>query len=369
MSRAAAPDLIAGYLADLCAGLRIPTAEAEPILAEAEDHLRETAAAGLATGMTELEAQRSAISSFGPARAVARAHRRRTVTAGDLAMAAWKIAGLLAMAVGGGGLAGLEIFTFQLRNSPGGSGLVPPVLAVVYAAIAAGGLVLLAARWLARRGTAGRDPLPPGVTAGCFLLAAVLLWIFEFVLRSASAAPPGPTGSPGQSCPWSCNWTGPAPGPGTHPWSGPALTVLIVYAAMAAGGLALLAARRLARAGTAGPDPLSLGGAAGYFLLASAPLLALIIREVTARGVVVPIAPVITVSWLTPVSQGTVSAAPLVSGAVIAGCLVIAVGYGAQAVLRRAGRRGLGPGTLCRALGLGRVLGLAGRGGASRVFA
>jgi hypothetical protein len=342
----------------------MPAAEAEPILAEAEDHLRETAAAGLATGMSELEAQRSAISSFGPALAVARAHRRRTLTAGDLAMAAWKIAGLLALTVGAGGLAGLEIFTFQLRYSPSGSGLIPPVLAVGYAAIAAGGAVLLAARWLARRGRAGRDPLPPAVTAGCFLLAAVLLWIFEFVLRSASAAPPGPTEPPGQSCPWSCNWTGPPPWPGTHPWPGPALTVLIVYAAMAGGGLVLLAARRLARIGGAGPDPLSFCGTANYFLLASAPLLTLMARGVIMRGVAVPIAPAMTVSWLTPVSQGTVSAAPLVSGAVVACCLAVAAGYGARAALSRARRR---PGSLSG--GLGRVLCLAVRGGIGRAYA
>lgn len=61
---AASPDPIAGYLAELCAGLRAPAAEAELILAEAEDHLREAAAAGLATGLTELQAQRAAISSF-----------------------------------------------------------------------------------------------------------------------------------------------------------------------------------------------------------------------------------------------------------------------------------------------------------------
>ena len=48
-----APGLIAGYLAEL-------------IAAETEDHLRETAAAGMAIGMTELEAQQAAISSFGP---------------------------------------------------------------------------------------------------------------------------------------------------------------------------------------------------------------------------------------------------------------------------------------------------------------
>jgi hypothetical protein len=66
----AAPDLIAGYLEELYAGLRVPAAEAEVIAAEAEDHLRETAAAGIAIGMTELEAQHAALSSFGPVRAV-----------------------------------------------------------------------------------------------------------------------------------------------------------------------------------------------------------------------------------------------------------------------------------------------------------
>ena len=101
----AATDLIAGYLAELRAGLWVPAAEAELIVAEAEDHLRETAAVGMAIGMTELEAHQAAISSFGPVRAVIRAHRRRTVTAGDAVMAAWKLTGLLATTVGAGGLA------------------------------------------------------------------------------------------------------------------------------------------------------------------------------------------------------------------------------------------------------------------------
>jgi hypothetical protein len=251
----AAPDLVAGYLADLYAGLRVPAAEAELILAEAEDHLRETAAAGLAIGMTELEAQQSAVSSFGPVRAVVRAHRRRTVTAGGAAMAAWKLAALLATTVGAGGLAGMGIFAFLLRSAPAGPGPVPTVL-VVYAAMAAGGLVLLAARRLARRGTPGRDPLSQRMTTSCFLLA-------------------------------------------------------------------------------------------------SAPLFALIVK-----GVTVPIAPMITVSWLTPVSEGSVSAAPLVSGAVVAGCLAVAAGYGVQTALRRARR---GP-ALCR------VLGRADRGGVGRAY-
>ena len=264
----AASDPITGYLAELGAGLRVPAAEAELIVAEAEDHLRETAAAGLAVGMTELEAQQAAISSFGPVRVVVRAHRRRIVTAAAAAMAAWKLTALLAASAGAGGLAGLGIFAFLLRSAPPGSA--------------------------------------------------------------------GPAGPPGLSCPYSWNFSsGPAAGPN------PVLTALVPYAAMAAGGLALLATRRLvarqlatrrrAGRGTVGRDPLSPGVTASCFLLASALLVALIVS-----GVAVLIDP-ITVSWLTPISEGfSVSAVPLVPDAVVAGCLAVAAGYGAQAALRRA---------------------------------
>jgi hypothetical protein len=339
------PDLISRYLGELYDGLLVPAAEAELIAAEAEDHLRETAAAGIAIGMTELAAQQAAISSFGPVRAVVRAHRRRTVTVGGAAMAAWKLAALLVTTVGVGGLAGMGIFTYLLRSAPGGPGPVPTVL-VVYAAMAAGGLVLLATRRLARHGTPGRDPLSPGVTASCFLLASALLGIFGFLLRSAPAAPQGPTGP----CSYVCNFSsGPAPGSGPGPGAGPVLTVLVVYSAMAAAGLALLAARRLTGHRTTGRDRLSPEATASCFLLTSAPLVALIVR-LTVNGAGMPIAPAITVSWMTPLSDGSVSAAPLVSGAVVAGCLAVAAGYGLQAALRRVRRRP-GSGALCRVLG------------------
>ena len=352
----AAPDLIAGYLEELYAGLRVPAAEAELIAAEAEDHLRETAAVGLEIGMTELAAQQAAISSFGPVRAVVRAHRRRTVTAGGAAMAAWKLAALLATTVGVGGLAGMGIFTYLLRSAPGGPGPVPTVV-VVYATMAAGGLVLLAARRLTGHGTPRRDPLSPGVTAGCFVVASALLWIFGFVLRSAPAVPPGPTGP----CSFVCNVSsGPAPASGHGPAVAPVLTVLVIYAAIAAGGLVLLAARRLTGHRTPRRDRLSPGTTASCFLLASAPLLALIVRFI-AGGVAVPIAPAQTESWATPLSAGSVSAAPLVAGAVVAGCLAVAAGYGLQAALRRVRRRP-GSSALCR------VLGQADRGGAGRAY-
>ncbi len=350
-----APDLIAGYLEELYTGLRVPAAEAELIAAEAEDHLRETAAAGIAIGMTELEAQEAAISSFGPIRAVVQAHRRRTVTAGGAAMAAWKLAALLATTVGAGGLAGMGIFTYLLRSAPGGPGPVPTV-AVVYAAIAAGGLVLLATRRLTGHRTPRRDPLSPGVTASCFLVASALLGIFGFVLRVAPAPPRGPTGP----CSFVCNVGGPAPASGPGPGAGPVLMVLVLYAAMAAAGLVLLAARRLTGHRTTGRDRMSPGATAISFLLASAPLVALIARFiVTGRGM--PIAPALSESWTTPLSAGSVSAAPLVSGAVVAGCLAMAAGYGLQAVLSRARRR---PGSGA----LGRVLGQADRDGAGRAY-
>ena len=355
----AASDLIARYLEELYAGLRVPAAEAELIAAEAEDHLRETAAAGIAIGMTELEAQEAAISSFGPIRAVVQAHRRRTVTAGGAAMAAWKLAALLATTVGIGGLAGMGIFTYMLRSAPGGPGPVPTVL-VVYAATAAGGLVLLATRRLTRPGAPRRDPLSPGVTASCFGVAAALVWIFGFVRRSAPAPPQGPTGP----CSFVCHFSsGPVPGSGPGPGAGPVLMVLVIYAAMAAAGLVLLVVRRLTGRRATGRDRLSPEATASCFLLASGPLVELIVRLiVTGRGM--PIAPALTVSWATPLSAGSVSEAPLVSGALVAGCLAVAAGYGLLAALRRA-RRWSGSGTLGRVVG---VLVQADRGGAGRAY-
>ena len=69
-------DPIDEYLAALRAGLRTPPARTAEILAEAEDHLRESAAAALQAGhLSEAAAQRAAIGAFGPVKAVIRAHR------------------------------------------------------------------------------------------------------------------------------------------------------------------------------------------------------------------------------------------------------------------------------------------------------
>jgi hypothetical protein len=108
-------DLIQEYLRQLRTSLR--TALAGNILAEAEDHLRETVAAGLAAGLTEQEAQEAAISAFGSIRAVARAHRARPgnlfrgrtpeAVLGELIMAAWKLAGIGLTAIGASGAVAL----------------------------------------------------------------------------------------------------------------------------------------------------------------------------------------------------------------------------------------------------------------------
>jgi hypothetical protein len=95
-------DLVARYLDEMRAKLRTP--DADLVLAEAEDHLRESVAAGLAIGMSEREAQEAAISAFGSVRAVVRAHtfRNRQLAAG-LVMTALKLGwtGMLAVAASG----------------------------------------------------------------------------------------------------------------------------------------------------------------------------------------------------------------------------------------------------------------------------
>ncbi len=100
------------YLARLRASLH--TRDADLILAEAEDHLSETVAAGLAAGLTEREAQEAAISAFGSVAAVTRAHETRpgnlikgrtpVAILGDLFMSAWKLGSLGLTAVGVSGL-------------------------------------------------------------------------------------------------------------------------------------------------------------------------------------------------------------------------------------------------------------------------
>jgi len=126
-------DLIGEYLNELRASLRLAPAEAELIVAEAEDHLRTTASAGLATGMTEREAQQAAISAFGSVGAVVRAHESRpgnlikgrsaTEILSDLFWSAWKLGGIGLIAIG---LSGLVVLLMNVAFGRTFTGQAPP---------------------------------------------------------------------------------------------------------------------------------------------------------------------------------------------------------------------------------------------------
>jgi hypothetical protein len=193
--------LRAGLRTGLRAGLCTGPQEAELIVAEAEDHLRETAAAGLAIGMTEQEAQEAAISVFGPVRAVVRAHHTRRgwlAAAGEAGLAAWKLASILLLTSGVTGLAVATINTIWppvvLQPNTGvcwpclpGGTFVPVALGVsdslwlAWAVAAASGAILLAGCGLTlrRRRRRGRGMLLGGlfpvVAAGSFGTIALAL--------------------------------------------------------------------------------------------------------------------------------------------------------------------------------------------------
>ena len=104
-------DQIAEYLDQLRSRLLTSRRRVQLILDEAEDHLREAAAAGMAAGLTEAEAQRTAIASFGSVRAVVRAHAatrpwRAAAHLADVVLAARKQASVYLLAVFAAGLLG-----------------------------------------------------------------------------------------------------------------------------------------------------------------------------------------------------------------------------------------------------------------------
>jgi hypothetical protein len=127
-------DLIAQYLAELRARLRTPPERTTDMLAEAEDHLREPMAAGLAAGMSEQEAQQAAISAFGSVRTVARANCHPAGVLTPLGLAASKAAGVYLLTVSAAS------FAMYLWMGAVISGLGSPA---VWAGCGAAGLTLL----------------------------------------------------------------------------------------------------------------------------------------------------------------------------------------------------------------------------------
>jgi hypothetical protein len=190
-------DLIDGYLARLRAGLRTAPARTAEIVDEAEDHLRESVAARRAEGLTEEAAQRAAISAFGPAERISRAHRPAvSAYAAAAALLAWPlVAGYLllsgligalllwddhglvmAPAVAVGGLGTRTIYELGGRARPG------PAAATIGGCAAAGALLLtgfLIVRRHRRRSGLVSAPLPQGLFALAAGFALLALGIAE----------------------------------------------------------------------------------------------------------------------------------------------------------------------------------------------
>jgi hypothetical protein len=103
-------DLVEQYLDELYTKLRGSPRQGRRLLAEAEDHLRQGVDEGLAGGLTLLDAQEHAVSSFGSVRAVVRAHDSRlrrvpgAAVVADVVMAAWKLGSVGLLAIGASGL-------------------------------------------------------------------------------------------------------------------------------------------------------------------------------------------------------------------------------------------------------------------------
>ena len=119
-------DQIAEYLGQLRSSLLTSRRRAQLILDEAEDHLRESAAAAAAAGLTEAEAQQAAIASFGSVRAVVRAHAAGRhgpafAAVSAVVLAAWKLVAVYLLADFGVWLA------YRLLSVPVGRFVVIPV--------------------------------------------------------------------------------------------------------------------------------------------------------------------------------------------------------------------------------------------------
>ena len=120
-------DVVEEYLDRLYVALRTRPREARQVLAEAEDHLREAVAEGLAAGLTEREAQEHAVSSFGSVRAVVRAHDARLrrlpslAVLRDVVMTAWRLGAVGLVAVGASGIIAAAMNLLLGRGFVGGS--------------------------------------------------------------------------------------------------------------------------------------------------------------------------------------------------------------------------------------------------------
>lgn len=157
-------DLIGQYVDQLRLSLRIP--EVGRILVEAEDHLREAAAEGMAAGLTEAQAQRAAIARFGPVHAIVYAHQTRhgrmAAMLADLGIALWRVAAFYLLAFS----------ALNLLNIGMGDGL--PADVTQCAATGAAGLILVAAYFTIRHALRSRGRVWSLPIGGYFPLTAAV---------------------------------------------------------------------------------------------------------------------------------------------------------------------------------------------------
>lgn len=199
-------DLIDQYLTRLRASLRTPPDRTAEILTEAEDHLREFAAAGEALGLTEREAQEEAIATFGQVRAVVRAHRRPAAFASELCMAACKIATVYLLVVAATSvlmtilvsLPARQLHVIYFAGRPRGfvtgrHGSTTVFVPVTIVAVVVAGMIALGGYWWLRRLERRRRAAQATLLGGYFpLFAAIFMLIFGpvVVLLTAIITPP-----------------------------------------------------------------------------------------------------------------------------------------------------------------------------------
>jgi hypothetical protein len=201
-------DPIRQYLDQLRLSLRIP--EVGRILVEAEDHLRDATAAGVAAGLTETAAQRASIAAFGPVREIVYAHQTRhgrvAAMLADLALALWRVAVFYVLALPAIGLAallghpdGADPLTCTSRDPCAILPLDPRTTAaaiISLTATGAVGLALLAAYLLVRRAQRRRGRVWSVPLGGYFPLAAAIgsvgVGVGVLVLVLITHVPAGP---------------------------------------------------------------------------------------------------------------------------------------------------------------------------------
>jgi hypothetical protein len=168
-------DQIAEYLDQLRSGLLVSRRRAQLILDEAEDHLRESAAAGVAAGRTEAEAQRAAIAGFGSVRTVVRAHAARhgraAAVVADIVLVTWKLASVYLLAVFATGLL-WQLLSGSINRLMGVTPVAPGVLMCRRCGVARGGLAL----------TSSLDPTSV-LWLGAGVAGVVLIGVFALIRR------------------------------------------------------------------------------------------------------------------------------------------------------------------------------------------